>query len=143
MHPRGVAGYVLRPIQFAFAVIVLGLSSALVANQPTGGSPSQINFAVFVSTFSILIWFYIVPMSIVFPDTLGSALIIVVLDSITSVFYFAGGIALAVAIRVHSCHNQEYLTTNRFVAGKTRRCRELQSLIAFMWFCMSPPNCSC
>ena len=51
MHPPGMTGYVLRSLQWVFSVIVLSLAAALVANQPTGGSPSQINYSVFVGVF--------------------------------------------------------------------------------------------
>jgi len=138
MHPRGITGYILRLVQFTFAVIVLGLSGALVASQPTGGSPSQINYAVFTAVFALLTWFWIMPTSILAPDTLGSPFICLILDAVNALFFFAGGIALAVAIRVRSCTNEIYLHTNRFVAGETRRCSELQALTAFMWFGTSP-----
>jgi Membrane-associating domain len=136
MHPTGISGFILRPLQFIFAVLVLSLSAALVANQPTGGSPSQVNYAVFVGVFSLLTWFYTVAMSTISPDGLGSPILITILDALNSLFYFCGGIALATALRVHSCGNIAYVVTNKITAGSTRRCHEAQATTAFLWFGM-------
>ena len=82
MHPKGIAGWIIRGLQFAFNVIVLAISAALVANQPSGGSPSQVNYAVFVGVVSNLTWFYTVIASSMSPDGIGSPVIIVILDSL-------------------------------------------------------------
>jgi len=142
MHPQGIAGYILRSLQFIFAVIVLALAAALVANQPVGGSPSQVNYSVFVGVFSLLTWFYSVGASWISPDGLGAPIIIIVLDLLNTLFYFAAGIALAVAIRVHSCGNVAYVLTNGLIAGSTQRCHEAQALTAFLWFGMDPQSSS-
>ena len=134
MHPRGIAGWIIRPLQFFFAVIVLALAAALVANQPSGGSPSQINYSVFVGVFSLLTWFYTVIASSISSDGLGSAHIVIILDSLNLLFYFCGGVAMAVAMRVHSCGNIAYVVTNGITAGSTQRCHEGQTLTAFLWF---------
>jgi hypothetical protein len=138
MHPRGIAGWILRALEFTFAVIVLSMAAALVANQPSGGSPSQINYSVFVGVFSLLSWFYTVGASSFSPDGLGSAIIVVILDSLNILFYFCGGIAMAVALKVHSCGNVAYVITNSITAGSTQRCHEAQTLTAFLWFGMPP-----
>lgn len=134
MHPPGIPGYILRLFQFIFGVIVLSLAAALVANQPSGGSPSQINYSVFVGVFSLLSWFYTVIASSFSSEGIGSPVIIIILDSLNSLFYFCGGIAMAVAMRVHSCGNIAYVFTNRITAGSTQRCHEGQALTAFLWF---------
>ena len=54
MYPKGIVGWAIRGSQLFFAIIVLALAGALVANQPSGGAPSQINYAIFVGVFSIL-----------------------------------------------------------------------------------------
>jgi hypothetical protein len=140
MHPQGIIGYILRALQFLFAVIVLALSGALVANQPSGGSPSQVNFDVFVAVFSLLTWFYTAVTSTISPDGLGSTVIIMILDSLNTLFYFAAGVAMAVALRVHSCGNIDYLRTNGITAGSTQRCHEAQTVTAFLWFGMFSPQ---
>jgi hypothetical protein len=136
MYPGGILGWALRGFQFFFAVIVLALSGALVANQPSGGSPSQVNYAIFVAVFSILTWFYTAGASRFSPDGIGAPVIIIILDSLNLLFFFAGGIALAVALRVHSCGNIEYVQTNGITAGSTQRCHEAQAATAFLWFGM-------
>jgi hypothetical protein len=137
MYPKGILGWSVRGLQFFFAVIVLALSAALVANQPSGGAPSQVNYAVFVGVFSILSWFYTAGASQFSPDGIGSPVIVIILDSLNILFYFAGGVALAVALRVHSCGNIAYVETNGITAGSTQRCHEAQTTTAFLWFGMS------
>ena len=138
MHPRGIAGYILRAIQLFFGIIVLSMAGALVANQPSGGSPSQINYSVFVGVFGLLSWFYTVIASSFSEDGIGAPIVIIILDSLNTLFYFCGGIAMAVAMRVHSCGNIVYVITNRITAGSTRRCHEGQTLTAFLWFGRNP-----
>ena len=142
MHPRGISGWIVRSLQFVFGIIVLSLAAALVANQPTGGSPSQVNYPVFVGVFSLLTWFYSCAASWVSPDGLGAPIIVIFLDSLNTLFYFAGGIALAVALRVHSCGNVAYVQTNGVIAGVTQRCHEAQALAAFLWFGIMPSRLS-
>jgi len=138
MHPRGITGWIIRTLELVFGIIVLAMAAALVANQPSGGSPSQINYSVFVGVFSLLSWFYTVFATQVSPDGLGSPIIVVILDSLNLLFYFCGGIAMAVALRVHSCGNVAYVMSNGITAGSTQRCHEGQTLTAFLWFGMVP-----
>ena len=137
MHPQGFAGWILRGLQFIFAVIVLALAGALVANQPSGGSPSQINYDIFVAVFALLTWFYTVAASSFSPDGIGAPILIIVLDSLNTLFFFAGGIAMAVALQVHSCGNVAYVLANGITAGSAQRCHEAQAATAFLWFGMS------
>ena len=134
MHPRGIAGWILRPLQFLFDILVLSLAAALIANQPSGGSPSQINYSVFCGVFSILTWSYSAVASSISPDGLGAPVIIIILDSLNMLFFFAGGIAMAVALGVHSCGNISYIIANGIIAGSMQRCHEAQALTAFLWF---------
>ena len=138
MHPNGVVGWIIRALQLFFDIIVLSMAAALVANQPSGGSPSQVNYSVFVGVFTILSWLYTAAASTVNPEGLGSPVIIIILDSLNALFTFAGGVALAVALRVHSCGNVAYIMTNGIIAGSTQRCHEAQTLTAFLWFGNNP-----
>jgi non-classical export protein 2 len=140
MHPRGITGWILRTLELVWGIIVLAMAAALVANQPSGGSPSQINYSVFVGVFSLLSWFYTVGATQVSPDGLGSPIIVVILDSLNLLFYFCGGVAMAVALKVHSCGNVAYVMTNGITAGSTQRCHEGQTLTAFLWFGIRPPT---
>lgn len=137
MHPRGIAGYILRTLELVFGVIVLAMAAALVANQPSGGSPSQINYSVFVGVFSLLTWFYQVIASTISPDGIGGAVVMIIIDSLNLLFYFCGGVAMAVGLRVHSCGNIAFVITNGITDGSTQRCHEAQTLTAFLWFGMT------
>ena len=143
MHPVGISGLIVRPVQLLWVILVLSLASALVANQPSGGSPSQINYCMFVGVFSLLSWIYTVIFSSVSPDGLGSPFIVIVLDVLNMLFYFCGGIAMAVALRVHSCGNPAYVATNGIIAGSVQRCHEAQALTAFLWFGVFCPRNPC
>ena len=138
MYPSGIIGYILRALQLFFGIIVISMAAALVANQPSGGSPSQINYSVFVGVFSLLTWFYTVIASSASPDGIGAPVVVIVLDSLNTLFYFCGGVAMAVAMRVHSCGNVAYVITNGITAGSTQRCHEGQTLTAFLWFGIIP-----
>ena len=137
MYPKGIVGWAIRGSQLFFAIIVLALAGALVANQPSGGAPSQINYAIFVGVFSILTWFYTAGATHVSSDGIGAPVVIVILDCLNLLFYFAGGVALAVALSVHSCGNIAYIETNWITAGSSQRCHEAQACTAFLWFGMS------
>lgn len=134
MHPQGIAGWILRALQFFFSVIVLALAGALVANQPSGGSPSQINYDIFVAVFALLTWFYTAAASTWSPDGIGAPILIIALDALNTLFFFAGGVAMAVALRVHSCGNDAFVLSNGITAGSTQRCHEAQAATAFLWF---------
>ena len=138
MHPQGIAGWILRALQFFFSVILLAMAAALVANQPSGGSPSQINYDVFVAVFALLTWFYTVAASTWSPDGIGAPILIIALDALNTLFFFAGGIAMAVALGVHSCGNDAYVLSNGITAGSTQRCHEAQTATAFLWFGILP-----
>ena len=139
MHPRGNAGYIIRSVNVLCGIIVISMAAALVVNQPSGGSPSQINYSVFVGVFSILTLIYTAITSSFAPDGIGGAPIIIVLDLLNLLFYLCGGIAMAVALRVHSCGNEAYVKSNGIIAGSTQRCHEAQTLTAFLWFGIAPP----
>lgn len=134
MHPSGPTGWIVRGLQFIFAVLVLSLSASLVANQPSGGSPSQVNYSVFVGVISLLTWLYTAAASQFSPDGLGAPMIVLILDALNTLWYFAGGVAMAVALRVHSCGNDIYVATNGIIAGSVNRCHIAQTLTAFLWF---------
>lgn len=83
---------VLRALQFLFALIVLGLTGHL-ANYDY--SPSQVNFMVFnaVWTMLVLIYLAIIPR---FVQRFAHVHVMLALDALTMLFWFAGFIALAV-----------------------------------------------
>jgi len=124
---------ILRGVQFLFTIITLALSGALVHQQAFGGSPSEVNFALFTSIFSFLCLFYFI--FSIFRE--GHHLILLGLDGLNTVFTLAAGIAMAAALGVQSCSNAAYVLTNKITNGgynHTGRCHEGQALTAFLWF---------
>ena len=75
--------------QVAFSVIVLALSANLVATQHFGGAPSTTNFEVFVGILGLVA--ALVGLAASFVSSLGG-LIAFVLDGLTALFLFAGGV---------------------------------------------------
>ncbi|KAF3315754.1 hypothetical protein TWF173_003321 [Orbilia oligospora] len=131
MHITSLA---LRGTQFLLTVIALALSGALVAQQVFGGSPSQVNFALFTSIWSFLGGFY--TLYAVITDS-GHSQILLGIDASNTLFTFAAGTALAAGLGVHSCGNMAYVITNSITNGgrdPTARCHEAQALTAFLWF---------
>ncbi|KAL4927810.1 MARVEL domain-containing protein [Aspergillus undulatus] len=87
--------YILRGLQAVFAVIVLGLTGHAV-NQ--GWNGERVNFMLFNSvwTFFIVVpYFILAPM---FVPALAHRWALVAVDAVTMIFWFAGFIALAVAV---------------------------------------------
>ncbi|QLL33010.1 hypothetical protein HG536_0D05320 [Torulaspora globosa] len=122
---------ILRLINFAFFVILLGLIGDLLSTQV--GHSSRVNFCMFAAAFGIVTdSFYGILANIWEP--FAWPIILFVLDFLNFVFTFTAATALAVGIRTHSCTNQAYLDSNRITQGSTSRCREAQASVAFFYF---------
>ncbi|KAI9689384.1 MAG: hypothetical protein M1822_010035 [Bathelium mastoideum] len=95
----------LRIAQAVFAIIVLGLT-AYVANWWGGYwramSPSEINFLIFASVWSILALIYLVVAPWKFPVA-AHKFGILAAEAVTMIFWFAGFIALAVFLSDRVC----------------------------------------
>ncbi|KAK6337491.1 hypothetical protein TWF730_002890 [Orbilia blumenaviensis] len=131
MHVTSLA---IRGGQFLLTILTLALSGALVAQQLIGGSPSQVNFALFASIWSFLGGFY--TLYTVITDS-GIAQVLLGLDASNTLFTFAAATALAAGLGVHSCGNMAYVKSNSITNGSlnpTARCHEAQALTAFLWF---------
>ncbi|KAF3927455.1 hypothetical protein ABW21_db0208394 [Orbilia brochopaga] len=129
-----VTSTAVRGVQFLLTVMTLALSGALVAQQTIGGSPSQVNFALFASIFSMLTLFYSLFAAI---TEGGHGMILLGVDGLNTLFTFAAGTALAAGLGVHSCGNMAYVKSNSITNGnpdQTARCHEAQALCAFLWF---------
>lgn len=126
-----IADIALRGFNFAFLVIVLGLTGSLIAGQDRHNP--QVNFALFAAVFGLVTSsFYGILAN--FISFLAWPLILFALDFLNFVFTFAGATALAVAVRTHSCTNHSYLDGNKVAQGSTDRCRKAQASIAFLYF---------
>lgn len=90
----------LRAIQALFTIIVLGLAGyvadAIDIFEDNNDSPSEINFLIFASiwTILVLIFLLVVPR---FMSTLNKWILVGV-EALTMIFWFAGFVALAVYI---------------------------------------------
>lgn len=130
---------------------------ALVGNMIAdsfAGNPATVNYSMYVSAFSMLSLFYLVPASWN-SDWALHPIIMVVVDVLNCVFFFCAAIALAAKLTCHSCNNhvrcrysvhaggflltvyQSYLVSNEITNGSfnmSKRCREAQATVAFLWF---------
>lgn len=126
-----LADNILRLINFAFLVILLGLVGSLLATQ--NAHSSRVNYCMFAAAFAIVTdSFYGLLAN--FLEPLAWPIILFVLDFLNFAFTFTAGTVLAVGIRTHSCTNQSYLDSNRITQGSTQRCRESQASVAFFYF---------
>ena len=73
-------------------------------HEATNGNPSVVNYQIFVGAFSFLSLMYLFPSTCV--ERLRHKTITLVLDGLNTLFFFAGGVALAARLGVHSCGNQ-------------------------------------
>jgi len=108
-----------------FIIIELGLTCYLVDDRYARYlwayySPSQLSFMVFNSVWSILVFAYIALTPLVLPK-LFHPIIALALTSLTSLFWFAGSIALAVLLGGTDCYGEHY-------------CQTTQAAIAFGFF---------
>ena len=87
---------------------------ALVGNMihdATHGNPSPVNYEMFLAVFSMLSLFYLIPATVM--DSLMHPIAMIVLDALNCLFFFAGGVTLAVKLRTHSCSNQVCFSSTR------------------------------
>lgn len=95
----------LRVAQALLAILVLGLTAYVVSswNGPYGtGSPTEANFLLFVSVWTILAVAYLIVAPARFP-TAAHKFGILAAEAITMIFWFAGFIAFAVLLTDWGC----------------------------------------
>jgi Membrane-associating domain len=68
------------------------------------GNPSVVNYQIFVGAFSFLSLIFIL-VSAKFEGLHDMKAVAVLLDWLNTLFFFAGGVALAAKLGVHSCSN--------------------------------------
>jgi len=91
---------ILHIVAGVLAIIELGLTAYLasVAQTPWGNfSPSQVNFMIFNSVWSLLVLAY-VGLTPLYATRLFHKLASLALEALTMLFWFAGSIALAVLV---------------------------------------------
>jgi hypothetical protein len=83
------------------------LSMALIGNVIAiafAGNPSSINYAMFTSTFCMLVVLF--GFAAAFVEALAMPIVLLVLDGLAVVFSFIAGVVLAAKLGAHSCTNQ-------------------------------------
>ncbi|KAI9825015.1 MAG: hypothetical protein M1819_006526 [Sarea resinae] len=124
-----------RVFQFIWTILIMALVGNMIATA-FSGNPSGVNYAMFVSAFSMLSLFYLIPASFI-DAVVIHPLIMVVLDVLNAIFFLCGGIDLAARLHVHSCGNKAYTHSNSITDGSYntgKRCHEAQAVTAFLWF---------
>lgn len=121
----------LRLVNFAFLVIILGLTGSLIATQDEH-SP-RVNFAIFTAAFALVTDSFYAVFANLF-SAFAWPILLVTWDFLNFVFTFSAATALAVGIRTHSCTNESYLLSNSITQGSTDRCRKAQATVAFLYF---------
>lgn len=117
-------------LEFLCGLLVLAFSAAVIA-QHNANTASIINYEVFLGII-ILLWVFAFAAA-PFVPVLGQEIFRVPADLIMLLLTFAGGVALAVRLRVHSCSSDSYKSVPLF-NGSANQCRLLQAACAFTWF---------
>ncbi|KAI1810892.1 marvel domain-containing protein [Poronia punctata] len=100
-----VAAAAIRGFLLIFGAIVLGLSVSLAKQQVLGSPPAETTFFAFAGAFGIIV--SLLGILAIFIDKIPSVGIMAA-DSLASVFYIAGAIALTVALKpVSSCTSSD------------------------------------
>lgn len=68
------------------------------------GNPATVNYAMFAAAFSIFSLFYLFPASINL-DWSGHPYIMVLLDTLNTIWFLTAGIALAARLHARDCNN--------------------------------------
>jgi len=124
----------LRAWTFLWTLLTLSLIGNVIADA-FSGNPSVINYAIFVSTFCMLVVLF--GIAGIFVESLAIPIAVAVADVLAALFSVIAGIALAAELHVHSCGNKHYLASNHLTNGSHnmgKRCHELQASTAFYWF---------
>ena len=114
------------------SICVFGLTIGLVVSQPSGGSPAEVNFTVFVVIFSYLSLVVYTALFFIPKDHFW------ILASLNVVFYLGASLAMTVALLPGgNCNDLDYISSNDLISGVTSRCRTAQADVVFLWFCSS------
>jgi len=130
-----IVNLAMRGLQFLWALLIMALIGNMIATS-YAGNPSIVNYSMFVSVFSMLSLFYLIPATIK-ESFMIHPLLMVGLDAINALLYFCGAVAMAAYLGVHSCGNSSYTHSNSITNGSpntSKRCHEAQASTAFLWF---------
>jgi len=116
------------------SLCVLGLTIGLVVSQPSGGSPAEVNFTVFVVIFSYLSLLVYTALLLI------PRAVFWILAGLNLVFYFSASMGMTLALLPNAigpsgdCNDLDYISNNDLISGVTSRCRIAQADVAFLWF---------
>ncbi|KIW04079.1 uncharacterized protein PV09_04896 [Verruconis gallopava] len=130
-----VVNLALRGFEFLWTLLTMALVGNMIASA-FSGNPSIINYTMFVTVFSMLSLFYLIPTTLK-SDFSFHPMLALGLDLLNTLFFLCGAIALAAYLGVHSCGNSDYTHTNSITNGAhdtAKRCHEAQASTAFLWF---------
>ncbi|KAH8646265.1 marvel domain-containing protein [Xylariales sp. PMI_506] len=94
----------VRVISLLAAAVVLGLSVTLAKQQVLGKVPSETGFSSFAGAFGIIV--AVIGIAALFVERLPGMLTMIT-DGLASVFFLAGGIALAIAMKNTPCSSND------------------------------------
>ncbi|KAF2091973.1 hypothetical protein K490DRAFT_53135 [Saccharata proteae CBS 121410] len=123
-----------RAFEFLWTLLIMALVGNMIATAYSG-NPSIVNYVMFVSVFSMLSLFYLIPATI--KEGFAIPVVVIALDVLNLIFFLCGAIALAAYLGAHSCSNSNYTSHNLVTNGShdmEKRCREAQANTAFLWF---------
>jgi len=92
----------LRSWTFLWTLLSLALIGNVIATA-FAGNPSAVNYAIFVSVFSLLVVLY--GFAAAFVESLAIPIALAVADALATIFSFIAGVVLAAKLHVHSCGN--------------------------------------
>jgi len=122
---------------YALAFLWTLLITALIGNvifDAYGGTPSQINYCMFVAVLSWIV--LIIGFVGAFVEFIP-LFVLLAADLLAIFFTFVAAVLLAAKLGVHSCGNIDYIISNDTITGSAdlpKRCHELQASCAFFWF---------
>jgi hypothetical protein len=143
----------LRGWTFLWTLLTLALVGNVIATA-FAGNPPVVNYAIFVSVWSMLVLLFgIVGL---FVEALAIPIALITVDALSVLFTLTVGIALAAELHAKSCGNQvslplrwtfllcvvltlsqSYISSNKLTNGShdmSKRFHELQASTAFFWF---------
>ncbi|PSS20463.1 hypothetical protein M430DRAFT_99887 [Amorphotheca resinae ATCC 22711] len=129
-----LAQLILRSFQFLWTL----LTSALIGNVLAmiySTSPASVNYCMFVSAFSYILVLYGFAAAII--ESIAIPVVLIVADTLGTIFSMVAGIVLAARLRCHSCSNHDYLRSTSVTINThhpEKQCRQLQASTAFFWF---------
>jgi hypothetical protein len=148
-----ITSCIIRGTQTLFAAVIIALIGNMISNSgynmiepiggyssdrnhPSGGNPAEVNYAMFLGVWTLLSMALFVPLTLSPKSEERYLIATTALDGLTALFYMCDAIALAAAMGIHNCNNQDYILQNQITnnaMNRGMRCREAQAAATFIW----------